>query len=116
MFYILKDDSSISLLPEIETYSSGTSIQFKKGFYIFDSENPKYGFYENKALQCLEIDGDRLKIYEKSENQAKINALYCRLKLQELEENGYNYFMPKSFGKLSTEFKTIIDKYPEYVI
>ena len=116
MFYILKDNSAISLLPEIETYSSGTSIQFKKGFYIFDSENPKYSYYENKDTNQIEMDGERLKIYEKSKNKEKINALYCRLKLQELEENGYNYYMPKSFGKLSTEFKAIIDKYPEYVI
>lgn len=113
-FYILFNNKTYSRLPE--NSFSGTSITFKKGWFIFDTSENNVNFYISEKY--IEINHERFNINKSLifSNKIKAEIEYLKLKIKESEENGYAFYMPTDFKKLQTNLKELSLKYPEYIL
>lgn len=113
MFYILKSEQTYNKTPEI-TYADGVTMQFKKGYYIFDTETANEHFYDDGKQ--ISISGQKHTIYDKMDNRYKIEASFLKLKIKEMNNNSFNFFMPTSYKKYVDNYNKLIEDYPEYLI
>jgi len=117
MLYILKSDKTYTIKPE-SGYGNGSGIQFKRGLFLFDTENTKENYYIRKDSNRIEIDSDLFNIKENLIFNNKIQAeiVFMKMKIVEMQNNGFNFFMPTTFEKFKNEYDQLIQKYPEYAI
>ncbi len=113
MFYILKSEHTYNKSPEI-SYGSGTTMQFKRGYFIFDTENTNERYWEQDTQ--LEVNGVKYHIYEKMEHEIKIQAVFLKLKIEEMNNNSFNFFMPSSYKFYVDNYNKLANDYPEYLI
>ena len=119
MVYILNDESTYNVLPENKYYSnSGNTMAFKRGLFLFDTNNKSKNFYVNSDMHQVEFDGLRFnytddKVFGSYE---QANIVFHKLKLIEMKTNGYNYFMNKSYSLWLAKSEKLIDEFPEYSI
>jgi len=117
MIYILKNDKSYTINPE-NGYGNGTGMQFKRGLFLFDTENTKENYYIRKDSNSIEIDADLFKTKENLifNNKTQAEIVFMKMKIIEMQNNGFNFFMNNTFEKFKNEYDQLIQKYPEYAI
>ena len=112
MFYILKSDKTYNVTPE-QSYN-GLTMQFRRGFFIFDTDETDELHWEHNGQ--IEIGGERFHIYDSMKNNLKIQARFLKLKLEEMENNGFSFYMPTTYNTYKSNFNKLIEDYPEYLI
>lgn len=113
MYYILNSTQTYNKTPEID-YAPGITMQFKKGFFVFDTEHTHESYFEtDKILQLSDI---KYKIHEKFSNKIKAEAYFLKLKIDELTNNSFSFFMPQSFKMYTDRFNQLHINHPEYLI
>ena len=113
MYYILNSQQTYNKTPEI-SYAPGVTMQFKRGYFIFDTDHTTENYYESDGY--LQISGLKHKIYEKIPNKIKAEAYFLHHKIIELKNNGFDFFMPSSFKQYTDRFDQINIDHPEYLI
>ena len=115
MLYILFSDSTVNLQPE-NGYGSGTTMQFKQGLFLFDTDETKSNYWERD--NSIEIDSTRYRIKDnlKFKSRKRAEIIYLRMKIDEMKENGMSFFFPTKFNKLIKNFEKLIEENPEYAI
>jgi len=113
LYYILNSNQTYNKSPEI-SYAPGVTMQFKRGYFIFDTEHTTESHFETNGT--LQVSGERHRIHEKIPNKIKAEALFLKLKIAELRNNSYSYFMPTSFKLFTDRFEQIHIDHPEYLI
>lgn len=117
MFYILTSQDTYSIKPE-NGYGNGTTIQFRKGLFIFNTEKTDDIFLVNNDTHQIEIAGEKFSFKDNLvfTNITKAEIYFIKLKIDEMDRNGFNYFMPKSYQNYINRFKELVSEYPEYSI
>lgn len=117
MFYILKSDDVLNLKPEIE-YSKGITLQFKKGLFIFNDEKDKQKIFAAEFGLITDKRGERFRVHDSLtfSNEIKAEIVFLKLKIKELEDNSFSFYMPKEFDKYVVRFNELITEYPEQLI
>ena len=118
MIYILKSEKSINHQPEIN-YGGGVSMPFKIGYFLFDTtEKTDKSFWVNTDAHYIDLDSERFYFEDNLSFNNKIRAeiVFYRLKLDEMEKNSMNYFLPNKYVKIKERFKELVAQYPEYTI
>jgi len=81
---------------------------------MFDTDNTSESHFETN--NSLQVAGETYKIYEKIPNKIKAEAYFLKLKIDELKNNSFSFFMPTSFKIYTDRFEQIHLDYPEYII
>ena len=50
------------------------------------------------------------------DNEYKIQAIFLKLKIKEMQNNSFNFFMPNSYKVYVDNYNKLVDDYPEYLI
>jgi len=119
MIYILNDIRTHNFKPEIE-YGMGITLPFKKGYFLYDTdkEDKQYSQSWIRGDGNIIIEGTAFNIKKNLtfDNPKKAEIIFLLLKIDELKESSFDFFMPLSFKKYVTKFNTLKAIYPEYII
>jgi len=117
MIFILNSQRTYSKRPEID-YAGGTSMQFKVGYFLFDTENTNLNHYYSKESNSLEVDSEKYIVKPQFifTNAVRAEISYLRLKIDEMEENGFGFFNPLTFETTKSKLESLIKDYPEHTI
>ena len=93
-------------------------MSFQKGWFLFDTDNTDKNYWENKDSNQIDIDSTRYSTQSHliQSNRTKAEIMFYQLKLDEMKDNGFEFFMPFTFKRYKEETKRLIAEYPEYTI
>lgn len=114
MHYILYNQSTKNLKPEID-YGNGITMPFKIGYILLDANtNHNYNFTNDSYI----IDGIKHSLNKENiyNNGILAEIRFLQLKLKELKESSFDYFMPLSFKTFQDRYDELIEQYPEYTL
>lgn len=117
MFLILRNNKLVNIKPEIDY--AGQMIPLRLGYFLHEITNDEFVQIENiKDNKYVTVDGQSFSISNNliftDKKIAEINFL--KLKMREMSENSYAYFMPESYLSFINEFSILLDEYPEFFI
>lgn len=103
VYYVVYGSGHRNVTPEIDT--GGHNPSFPVG-YQFIVE--KYGDYSD-AIHT----GD---VHFQSDNLIQARIKFLKLKIEDMDKNGMDHYMPKTFKSFVVEYNDFIEKYPEHAI
>lgn len=121
MVFILYDDITVSISPEID-YGGGATMAFHRGYFLFDAEEEEkkddLAFWVSEAMGVVTINGKDFSINHKLkyENPIRAEIVFLKLKLNEWKRSSFDFFLPKTFKKKSDRYDELLEQYPEYGI
>lgn len=115
MIYIIYNPKIYNISPEID-YGGGITMQFKKGYFLFDENDTSSSFYTSGEM--IYIDGDDFSIDKNLifNNKVRAEIRFLQLKLIEMKESSFDFFLPKTFSKHLNRFESLMTDYPEWTI
>ena len=118
MIYLFFNNKTHNFSPEIN-YGGGGTLAFKKGWFIFDEtkEQGKVSFWKVDGTTMI-IDSDPYTIRSEYtfKNPIRAELVFLRLKLGELKNSSFDFFLPKTYADFQKRFDDLKEKYPEYVL
>ncbi len=121
MFCIIYNSDVENVIIELDNNIKGNTLPLKKGICLIDTEKEimSYGkpmlSLENKSVNI----GGRLYNFESRflfEDEMKATAIFLKLKIDEMQQNGSVLFQKKTFESYIKKIKSIEIDYPEHFI
>ncbi len=113
-YYIAWSDK---ILEKYSTLFQNKPLEFKKGYFILLKDQ---NYCLNNNTPGIEIihNGELVKIYPDliSSNKDKIHALYIKMKISEMLNNGGNIFFPETFKNFQSKLALVYQRNPELLI
>lgn len=118
MIYLFFNNKTQNYSPEID-YGGGQTLSFKKGWFIFDEskEQGQVSFYMVDGTTMV-IDSDPYIIRPEYtfKNPIRAELIFLKLKLCEMKNSSFDFFMPLTFSTTQKRFDELKEKHPEYVL
>ena len=118
MIYLFFNNKTHNVTPETG-YGNGHTMAFKKGWFILDEEkdNSKRTFWKIDGNNMI-IDGDNYQIKPEYtfKHPIKAEIAFLRLKMIEMKNSSFDFFMPKTFEKYQSRYNELRGNHPEYVL
>lgn len=118
MIYLFYNNKTFNFSPEID-YGGGSTLAFKKGWFMFDEtkEQGKVSFWKvDGATMMIDSDPYPIRSEYTFKHPIKAELVFLRLKLNDLKNSSFDFFLPKTYVKLQKRYDELRENHPEYVL
>lgn len=117
MIFLFFSNKTYNVSPETG-YGGGHTMAFKKGWFMFDEDNAgEVSHWKVDGVNMI-VDGENYQIKPEYtfKHPIKAELAFLRLKMLEMKNSSFDFFMPRAFEKIQNRYNELREKHPEYVL